>query len=94
MGKILDIYFRFAAGGDHYLGQLLSLKNPSSPAFNVPCPHWKDPEHPTIRDVIIECFGDVISSHEYTEHDPHAFLSLFLASIDGPPFRWDLRGVQ
>ena len=24
-GKILDIYFRFAAGGDYYLGQLLTL---------------------------------------------------------------------
>ena len=36
MGKILDIYFQFAAGGDYYLGQLLSLKDPTSLEFDTP----------------------------------------------------------
>ena len=30
MGKVLDVYFQFAASGDFYLGQLLTLKNPNS----------------------------------------------------------------
>jgi hypothetical protein len=38
MGKILDIYFQFAAGGDYYLGQLLSLKDPNSLEFDPPVP--------------------------------------------------------
>ena len=46
MGKILDLYFRFAAGGDYYLGQLLSLKDPTKANFETPCPHWKDPSDP------------------------------------------------
>lgn len=81
MGKILDIYFRFAAGGDYYLGQLLTLKDPSKAEFNVACPHWKDPDHPTIRHAINQSFGSVILSHEFTDHDPHAVLSLLLASM-------------
>jgi hypothetical protein len=81
MGKILDLYFRFAAGGDYYLGQLLTLKDPSKVEFNVACPHWKDPDHPTIRHAINQSFGSVILSHEFTDHDPHAVLSLLLASM-------------
>ena len=43
MGMILDINFRFAAGGDYYLGQLLTLKDSMTAEFNTPCPHWKEP---------------------------------------------------
>jgi hypothetical protein len=35
MGKIIDI---FAADGDYYLGQLLSLKDPTRADFATPCP--------------------------------------------------------
>jgi hypothetical protein len=81
MGKILDVYFRFAAGGDYYLGQLLSLKDPMAATFKTPCPHWKDPNDPRIREALKLTFGKVLLEHEDSEHDPTGFLSLLLASM-------------
>jgi hypothetical protein len=52
MGKVLDVYFQLAASGDHYLGQLLSLKDPNSVDFDTPCPHWKDPSHPVVMQAL------------------------------------------
>jgi len=59
MGKILDIYFCFAAGDDYYLGQLLSLKDPMHADFNLPHPHWKDPDDPIIFEGINLTFGKI-----------------------------------
>jgi hypothetical protein len=81
MGKILDIYFRFAAGGDYYLGQLLSLKDPTKADFAAPCPHWKDPSDPRVHEAIKLTFGKVLLDHENTEHDPFGVLSILLASM-------------
>ena len=81
MGKILDIYFRFAAGGDYYLGQLLSLKDPTRADFATPCPHWNDPSDPRVYDAIKLTFGKVLLDHEHTEHDPYGVLSMLLASM-------------
>ena len=39
MVKIWDVYFQYAAGNDYYLGQLLSLKVPSTVEFALPCSH-------------------------------------------------------
>jgi hypothetical protein len=52
MGKVLDVYFQFAASGDHYLGQLLSLKDPNSVDFDTPCPQWIDPSHPAVMQAL------------------------------------------
>ena len=81
MGKILDIYFRFAAGGDYYLGQLLSLKDPTRADFATPCPHWRDPADHRVYDAIKLTFGKVLLDHEHTEHDPFGVLSMLLASM-------------
>jgi hypothetical protein len=81
MGKILDVYFQFAAGGDYYLGQLLSLKDPNSVEFALPCPHWKDPNAPVVLEAIQSTFGKVLLFHGETEHDPKGVLSLLLASM-------------
>jgi hypothetical protein len=81
MGKVLDVYFQFAQGGDHYLGQLLSLKDPNSIDFNTPCPHWKDPAHPTVLEALELTFGKVFTEHSATSHDPQGVLSLLLASM-------------
>ena len=81
MGKILDIYFRFAAGGDYYLGQLLTLKDPMTAEFNTPCPHWKEPDDPLVLEGIHVTFGKILLSHEDTDHDPQGILSLLLASV-------------
>jgi len=63
MGKILDIYFCFAAGGDYYLEQLLSLKDTMHANFKVPCPHWKDPDDPIVLEGIKLTFGKILLSH-------------------------------
>lgn len=81
MGKILDIYFRFAAGGDYYLGQLLSLKDAMSPQFATPCPHWIDPTDERVLEAMRLTFGKVLVEHEDSDHDPYGFLSLLLASM-------------
>ncbi len=52
MGKVLDIYFQFAQGGDYYLEQLLTLKDPNSVDFDTPCPHWKDPNAHIVLDAL------------------------------------------
>ena len=76
MGKILDIYFRFAAGGDYYLGQLLSLKDPMHADINVPCPHWKDPNAPLVLEAIELTFRKIFF-HDEIEHDPQWVYCLF-----------------
>jgi hypothetical protein len=81
MGKILDVYFQFAAGGDYYLGQLLSLKDPNSVEFALPCPHWKDPDARIVLEAIELTFGKVLLFHGETEHDPMGVLSVLLASM-------------
>ena len=57
MGKVLDVYFQFASGGDFYLGQLLSLKDPNSVEFDCPCPHWRDPNDPVVEEALHLTFG-------------------------------------
>jgi hypothetical protein len=81
MGKTLDIYFRFAADGDYYLGQLLSLKDPMKAEFATPCPHWKDPSAERVLATVRLTFGKVLIEHEDSDHDPSGFLSLLLGSM-------------
>jgi hypothetical protein len=81
MSKILDIYFHFVAGGDCYLGQLLSLKDPMHADFNVSYPHWKDQDDPIVLEGIKLTFGEILLSHENTAHDPQGVLLLLLASM-------------
>ena len=81
MGKILDIYFQFAAGGDYYLGQLLSLKDPNSLEFDTPCPHWKDPNAQIVFDALELTFGRIYAAHGDSSRDPHGVLCILLASI-------------
>jgi len=81
MGKILDIYFHFAAGGDYYLGQLLSMKDPTRADFATPCPHWKDPADPRVYEAIKLTFGKVLLFHENKEHNLFGVLLMLLASM-------------
>ena len=48
--KVLDVYFQFAAAGDFYLGQLLSLKDPNSMEFDTPCPCWHNLNNPVVAE--------------------------------------------
>jgi hypothetical protein len=81
MGKILDIYFQFAAGGDYYLGQLSTLKDTNSLDFDSPCPHWKDLNSWMVLDALDLTFGRISEAHGDSSHDPHGVLSILLASI-------------
>jgi len=81
MGKVLDVYFQFAAGGDFYLGQLLSLKDPNSVEFDTPCPHWHDPNKTVVLEALDLTFGKILIEHGSTTHDPQGVLSLLLASM-------------
>jgi len=81
MGKILDVYFQFAAGGDYYLRQLLSLKDSNSLEFDTPCPHWKNLNAPIVIAALDLMFGQIYKAHGDSSHDPHGVLSILLASI-------------
>ena len=81
IGKILDVYFKFAMAGDQYLGRLLALLNPEKPDFAILPPHWKDPTHPSIQKGIKVAFRNVLLEHGQSSHDPTGLLSLLLASM-------------
>ena len=81
IGKILDVYFKFAMGGDQYLGRILSLLDPGKDTFAMLPPHWRDPTHPTVLLGIKIAFRNVLVKHEDTSHDPTGLLSLLLASM-------------
>ena len=81
MGKILDIYFQFAMGGDYYLGRLLTLIPPEDKLFDSLPPHWKDQEHPTVAEALKLTFGKALTSHQGTANDPTGVLGFLLASM-------------
>ena len=43
--KILDVYFKFAVGGDKYRARILTLLDPAKDSFTTLLPYWKDPRH-------------------------------------------------
>jgi hypothetical protein len=81
MGKIHDVYFQFAMGGDYYLGRLLTLIDPEENLFDSLPPHWKDGFQPTVQRGIDITFGKVLSCHESTDHNPLGLLSFLRALI-------------
>ena len=81
IGKILDVYFKFALGGDQYLGRILALLDPNTESFSILPPHWTNPAHLSIFRGINICFGDVVTAHSGTSYDPSGVLSLLLASM-------------
>ena len=80
-GEDFGHYFQFAAGGDYYLGQLLTLKDPNSLDFDSPCPHWKDPNAKIVLDALDLTFGRIYEAPGNSSRDPHGVLSILLASI-------------
>jgi hypothetical protein len=81
IGKVLDVYFKFAMGGDQYLGRLLAFLDPKDDSFSTLPPHWKDPTHPIVLEGLKVAFGDVLESHCQKKYDPSGILSLLLASL-------------
>jgi hypothetical protein len=81
IGKILDVYFKFAMGGDQYLGRILALLDPNEDSFATLPPHWKDPCHPSVFRAVKITFRNVLFKHGETTHNPTGLLSLLLASL-------------
>ena len=75
------MYFKFAMGGDQYLGRILALLNPNDDSFEVLPPHRKDQNHESVVKGLQIKFGNVLTKHQDTNHDPTGILALLLASI-------------
>ena len=61
LGIILDIYWKFAEAGDHYLGRILAGLDPCSEKFGVLPPHFTVPiENEFIKEGLNICFGNII----------------------------------
>ena len=61
MGTVIDIYWRYAEAGDHYLGQLLAGYSPNEKDFDTLSPHFSvGLDHPTIDKAMKMCFGNVL----------------------------------
>ena len=81
IGKVLDVYFKFAMGGDQYLGRILALLDPNETTFAILPPHWINPIDSLVLKGIAVNFGKIATAHCDTNHDPSGLLSLLLASI-------------
>lgn len=81
IGKVLDVYFKFAMGGDQYLGRILALLDPNETTFAILPPHWINPIDSLVLKGIAVNFGKIATAHCDTNQDPSGLLSLLLASI-------------
>lgn len=62
MGTVIDIYWRYAEAGDHYLGRILAGYNPSEKDFDSLPPHFTvGLDHPKVKRAMIMCFGNILS---------------------------------
>ena len=59
----------------------MALLNPNDDSFEVLPPHWKDQNHEIVVKGLQITFGNVLTKHQDTNHDPTGILSLLLASI-------------
>ena len=54
LGKVLDLYWKFAELGDYYLGRTLAFLDPDSETFGVLPPHFTaGTENPHINEAVI-----------------------------------------
>jgi hypothetical protein len=61
MGTVIDIYWRYAEAGDHYLGRLLAGYSPNEKDFDSLPPHFTvGLDHPTIDKAMTMCFGNIL----------------------------------
>jgi len=84
MGSVFDIYWRFLPEGDHYLGQIMSGKNPNLPSFKALPPHWKlaNPmNNPDIKNAMDSNFGPILKAHAGEDYDPTGLLLRCLACV-------------
>ena len=66
LGKVLDIYWRFAEAGDNYLGRCLCGLDPNCTTFSVLPPHWtvENPvDDPDIGNALRLMYGVILVEH-------------------------------
>ena len=85
LGKILDVYWHFAAPGDTFLGRILAGFEPNKSEFATPPPHWKV-EEPMSNEYIKEgmevMFGPILDTWKDNDQvNPTPFLTACLASV-------------
>jgi len=81
MRRVLDGYFQFAAGGDFYLSQLLTLKDQNSVELDTPFSHWHDPNNPVVVEALELTFGRILMEHCSRMHSPLGVFSIWLVSM-------------
>ena len=60
IGQVLDLYMKWAAQGDTYLGRILAGLHPDSLDFDVLPPHFiAGMENKFIAEAMNRCFGDI-----------------------------------
>ena len=80
-GTVFNIYFQFAATGDHYLGRLLSGLNPMKPEFSTLPPHFQvGMENKDVSEFVMLLFGPIIERYDDIHHVVGPFL-LYAASL-------------
>lgn len=84
LGKILDIYWKFAEAGDQFLGRVLALFCPNSEGFDALPPHFimNDPmDDEDVKMGMELCFGVMVENHTDPFEDPTSICLLLLASL-------------
>jgi hypothetical protein len=84
LGKILDLYWHFAAPGDHYLGRVLALLDPTCAEFATLPPHWKmsDPMgNEKVKEAMNLMFATILQKWSGSAVDPTGVLLICLASV-------------
>lgn len=80
LGVILDIYWKFAEAGDHYLGRILAGLDPCSDKFGILPPHFTVPiENDIVQEGMNLCFGNIYR----IEHDQNNEGNSFVKGILG-----------
>ena len=76
-GKLLDIYFQFAAGGDFYLCQVLCLEYPNSVDFDTPCPCWHDPKNSVVKEALGFIFCHILMKQFMVAHEVRTLVTKY-----------------
>ena len=84
LGQVLDLYWHFAAPGDHYLGRCIAGLDPNSENFAVLPPHFNMDEpmsNEFVRDGMRLMYGPILEKYAGGSIDPTGLLIRCLASV-------------
>lgn len=76
-GIDFDIYLQFAASGDYFLGELLTIEDQNSVDFDTLHLRSTDPNATILLDALYLMFGWINKAQSDSSHDPLAFYVFF-----------------